>query len=46
MRGCIPEQERGDGAVGSGAGFEEAGAEEGSECPGPEGFLLCGLGWH
>ena len=42
VRGCIPEQQRRDGAIGSGAWLEKAGAEEGSEDPGPESFVgLC-----
>jgi len=38
--GCTePEEDGGDGAVGSGAGLEEAGPEEGSDQPGPGGSL-------
>ena len=37
MRGDVPEQDGEDAAVGSGAGLEIAGAEEGGEGPGPAG---------
>ena len=40
--GGVPEQDSGDAAVGSGAGFEQACSEEGADYPGPEGLLFGG----
>ena len=40
--GSVPEEKGGYAAVGSGAGFQEACSEEGSDEPGPEGLLFGG----
>ena len=40
VRGSEPEQQGGDGAVGSGAGLQQARSEEGGDGPGPEGLLF------
>ena len=42
VSGGVPEQDGGDAAVGSGAGFEQACSEEGATEPGPEGLLFGG----
>ena len=42
MGGGVPEENRGDAAVGSGAGFEQACSEEGADEPGREGLLFGG----
>ena len=41
-----PDKQRGGAAPGAGPGFQEAGAEEGRDGPGPEGLLLGGGTWH
>jgi hypothetical protein len=38
VSGGEPEEQGGDGAVGSGAGFEQARTEEGGGKPGPAGL--------
>ena len=46
VRGSVPEEESGYAAVGPcGAGFQAACSEEGSDEPGPEGFLPSEGGW-
>lgn len=43
--GSVPEEDGGDGAVGSWAGAQESCSEEGADEPGPEG-AMCGKGFE
>ena len=42
LRGGEPENEDGGAGPGAGSGFQQAGAEEGGDEPGPEGLLFRG----